>query len=195
VAKHAEKLCALAAEQGFAYWAGLGAYFQGWAQARGGDLAGGIGEMRRGLAACRTTGAQAYVPYNLALLADMYRAANDAAEARKLLDEALEQLGKTDARYCEAELLCIDGELKLAMPEPDRKGAEDAFRRAVALARTQGAKAVELRAAMCLAFLWSVQGKRSEARELLAPVYGWFSEGFATVTLTQAKQLSDALSA
>ena len=116
-------------------------------------------------------------------------------EARKLLDEALEQLGRTDARYCEAEILCIDGELKLAMAAPDRAGAEDSFRRAVALARKQEAKAVELRAAMCLAFLWAAQGKRSEARELLAPVYGWFSEGFATVTLTQAKQLSDALRA
>jgi predicted ATPase/class 3 adenylate cyclase len=195
VAKHAEKLCVLAAEQGFAYWAGLGAYFRGWAQARGGDLPGGIAEMRRGLAACQTTGAQAYVPYNLALLADMCRADNDTLEARRLLDEALEQLAKTDARYCEAELSCIDGELKLAMPEPDRKGAEDSFRRAVALARKQEAKAVELRAAMCLAFLWAAQGTRSEARDLLQPVYGWFSEGYATVTLTQAKQLSDALRA
>ena len=151
--------------------------------------------MRRGLKACQTTGAQAYVPYNLALLADMCRAANDTAEARTLLDEALAQLAETDSRYCEAELLCIDGELKLAMAAPDRKGAEDAFRRAVALAHKQEAKAVELRAVMCLAFLWAAQGKRSEARELLAPVYGWFSEGFGTVTLTQAKQMKDALRA
>ncbi len=193
VAKHAAMLRALAVEQGFAYWAGLGTYFQGWAQARMGDLAGGIGEMRRGLAACQTTGAQAYVPYNLALLASMYRMANDTIEARKLLDDALEQLGKTDSRYCEAELLCIDGELKLAMAQPDPNGAETLFRLAIELARRQSAKAVELRAAMCMAQLWVAQDKRSEARALLTPIYGWFTEGFATAPLVRAKRMIDSL--
>ncbi len=151
LAKHAEALRALAVEQNFAYWAGLGTYFQGWAQAVAGDVAGGIAEMRRGLAACQTTGAQAYVPYNLALLADMYRSAGDTLQARKLLDDALHRLGQTDARYCEAELLCIDGELKLAMSPDDHDDAEATFRRAIELARKQQAKAVELRAAICLA--------------------------------------------
>ena len=193
VAKHAGLLRALAVEQGFAYWAGLGTYFQGWAQARAGELAAGIGEMRRGLAACQTTGAQAYVPYNLALLADMCRATGDTIEARKLLDEALEQLGKTDARYCEGELLCIDGELKLAMPAPDQDGAESSFRRAIELAHGQGAKAVELRAAMCLAQSWAAKGKRKKARDLIVPIHGWFSEGFATAPLVEAKRMIETL--
>ena len=123
----------------------------------------------------------------------MCRAANDTLQARTLLDEALDQLKKTDARYCEAELLCIDGELRLAMPQPDREGAEALFRRAIDLARRQDAKAVELRAALCLAQLWAVRGKRSEARDLLVPIYGWFTEGFTSMHLVDAKRLIDAL--
>ena len=194
LAKHAEALRALAVEQNFAYWAGLGTYFQGWAQAVAGDVAGGIAEMRRGLAACQTTGAQAYVPYNLALLADMYRSAGDTLQARKLLDDALHRLAQTDARYCEAELLCIDGELKLAMSPADHDDAEATFHRAIELARKQQAKAVELRAALCLARAWTAQGKRREARNLLAPIHGWFTEGSATAYLTEAKRLIDRLS-
>jgi predicted ATPase len=123
----------------------------------------------------------------------MYRVANDTVEARKLLDDALEQLGKTDSRYCEAELLCIDGELKLAMAQPDPNGAETLFRLAIELARRQSAKAVELRAAMCMAQLWVAQDKRSEARALLTPIYGWFTEGFATAPLARAKRMIDSL--
>jgi predicted ATPase/class 3 adenylate cyclase len=190
--KHAEALRALAVEQNFAYWAGLGTYFQGWAQAVAGDVAGGIAEMRRGLAACQTTGAQAYVPYNLALLADMYRSAGDMAQARKLLDDALHRLAQTDARYCEAELLCIDGQLKVAM-SADSDDAEQTFRRAIALARKQQAKAVELRAAICLSRAWADQGKRREARDLLAPIHAWFNEGAGTTYLIEAKQLLSTL--
>jgi len=158
-----------------------------------GDVAGGIAEMRRGLAACQTTGAQAYVPYNLALLADMYRSAGDTLQARKLLDDALNRLAQTDARYCEAELLCIDGELKLAMSPDDHDDAEATFRRAIELARKQQAKAVELRAAICLARAWASQGKRREARGLLTPIHGWFTEGFETAYLAEAKLLLSTL--
>ena len=193
VAKHAEALRALAVEQNFAYWAGLGTYFQGWAQALAGDVAGGVAEMRRGLAACQTTGAQAYVPYNLALLADMYRSVNDTAQARKLLDEALHRLAQTDARYCEAELLSIDGEIKLATSPPDEDGAEEAFLRAIELSHKQQAKTVELRAATCLAQLWVRQGKRAKARELLAPIHRWFTEGSDTTYLVQAKRMLEDL--
>jgi predicted ATPase len=193
VAKHAAALRELAVEQNFAYWAGLGTYFQGWAQALVGDVAGGIAEMRRGLAACQTTGAQAYVPYNLALLADLYRSVNDTAQARKLLDEALHRLAQTEARYCEAELLSIDGELKLAMSPADDDGAEESFQRAIAMSRKQQAKAVELRATICLAQLWARQGKKARARDRLAPLYAWFSEGFSTAYLVQAKGLLDTL--
>jgi class 3 adenylate cyclase/predicted ATPase len=195
VTKHASALRALAAEQGYAYWVGLSTCLHGWALARAGALMAGISEMRRGLTAYKTTGAQAYVPYNLARLADMCRLARDMHEARALLDEALNQVETTGARYCEAELLCIDGEIKLAMSPADKTGAEESFHRAIELARLQQAKTVELRAATCLAQLWSAQGERAKARELLAPIYGWFTEGLATVCLIEAKRLLDELKA
>ena len=149
--------------------------------------------MRRAFAACQATGAQAYVPYNLALLADMCRRAGDAPQGRKLLDEALDRLGRTDARYCEAELLRIDGELRLDMSRPDQDGAEASFRRAIEVAHRQDAKTVELRAAMSLARLWADLGKRRQAHDLLAPIYGWFTEGFITKDLAEAKHLMDVL--
>jgi predicted ATPase len=149
--------------------------------------------MRRALIACQSTGAQAYVPYNMALLADMCRRADDAPQARKLLDEALERLGRTDARYCEAELLRIDGELRLAMSRPDRDGAESSFRRAIEIAHRQDARTAELRAARSLARVWADRGQRRQAHDLLVPIYGWFTEGFDTADLQDAKALLDEL--
>jgi predicted ATPase len=183
----------VAVEQEFAYWIGLGMYFRGWALAWAGEIAAGIAEMRRALIACQSTGALAYVPYNMALLADMCRRADDAPQARKLLDEALERLGRTDARYCEAELLRIDGELRLAMSRPDRDGAEASFRRAMEIAHRQDAKIAELRAAMSLARVWADRGQGRRAYELLVPIHGWFTEGFDTADLKDAKALLDEL--
>jgi predicted ATPase len=193
VARHAEALLGVAVGQGFAYWAGLGTYFRGWAKAAAGTMAAGIEEMRQALAACRTTGAQAYVPYNVALLADMHRRAGDVAEGRTMLDEALDHLRQTDARYCEAELLRIDGELRLAMVRPDRDGAEASFRRAIEIAHRQDAKSVELQAAISLARLWAGAGRRQEACDLLIPIHGWFTEGFTTTKLVEAKHLLASL--
>jgi predicted ATPase len=193
VAKHAERLHALAVEHNFTYWAGLGMYFQGWARAKGGEMMAGIKDMQEALAICQTTGAQAYVPYNLAMLADMCRQANDAPQGRKWLDEAFDRFGRTDARYCEAELLRIDGELKLAVPHPDRDAAEISFMRAIEIARRQETKTAELFAAMSLARLWAAYGKRRQAYDLLTPIYDWFTEGFTTRYLVEAKQLIDGL--
>jgi predicted ATPase len=193
VAKHAERLHALAVEHNFTYWAGLGMYFQGWARAKGGEMMAGIKNMQEALAICQTTGAQAYVPYNLAMLADMCCQANDAPQGRKWLDEAFDRFGRTDARYCEAELLRIDGELKLAVPHPDRDAAEISFMRAIEIARRQEIKTAELFAAMSLARLWAACGKRRQAYDLLTPIYDWFTEGFTTRYLVEAKQLIDGL--
>jgi predicted ATPase len=189
VARHARGLLAVAIEQEFAYWTGLGMYFRGWALAWAGEIMAGIAEMRRALEACQSTGAQAYVPYNLALLADTCRRADDAPQARKLLDQALDRLGRTDARYCEAELLRIDGELRMAMSRPDPDGAEASLRRAIEVAHRQDAKIAELRAALSLAGLWAHLGQRRQAYDLLAPLYGWFTEGFGTSDLKDAKAL------
>jgi predicted ATPase/class 3 adenylate cyclase/DNA-binding winged helix-turn-helix (wHTH) protein len=193
VGRHAKALLTLAVERKFAYWAGLATYFQGWVQAGAGDIPAGIGEMRRGLAMCQATGAHAYVPYNLALLADMCRQANDIPLSRTLLDTAMHQLGQTDARYSEAVVHCIDGEVRLAMSPPDRSGAEASFRRAIEIAHLQNAKATELHAALCLARLWVDSGERRRAYDLLAPIYGWFTEGFNTYPLNEAKILIDTL--
>lgn len=189
VARHGKAALAIAVERDFAYWAGLATYFIGWAKAEAGETDVGIAEMRQGLAACQTTGARAYMPYNLALLADVCRRANKVLLARTLLDEALDQLRQTGARYCEAELLCIDGELRLSMSQPNRSGAEASFRRAIEVARNQHAKAVELRAASCLAQLWTDCGKRQQAYDLLAPIYSWFTEGFNTQQMIAARSI------
>lgn len=194
VGHHANALLTLAVERKFDYWSGFATYFQGWAMARAGDLPHGIGEMKRGLAICEATGAHAYVPYNLALLADMCRQANDVPLGRQLLDTAMIQLGQTDARYSEAVLHCVEGELRLASPQPDRSGAEASFRRAIESAHRQNAKTTELRAALCLARLWADGGEPRRAYELLAPVYGWFTEGFNTFPLIEAQMVIDALS-
>jgi predicted ATPase len=99
----------------------------------------------------------------------------------------------TKEKWCEAEVHRVAGEIALLSQEPDTAKAEAYFERALAVARQQQAKSWELRAAMSMARLWRDQGKRGEARELLAPVYGWFTEGFDTRDLKEAKALLDAL--
>jgi predicted ATPase len=193
VARNADALLTVADEQGFAYWAGLGQYFRGWAQAWTGDTAAGVERSHCALEACRTTGAAAYVPYNVATLAELCLRAGDAARGRELLDMALGMLRATDARYCEAELLRLDGELRLTMPDPDQDGAEAAFRRALEIARGQEARIVELRVAMSLARLWADSGRRGQAHNLLASVYASFTEGFSTDPLVSAKRMIVAL--
>jgi predicted ATPase len=110
-----------------------------------------------------------------------------------LLDEALARLSRTGARYCEAELLRIDGELRLVLSRPDQGGAEASFQRALEIARRQRARTVELRAAVSLARLWADTGKRRQAHDLLTPIRGWFTEGFAAKDLVEAKDLLDTL--
>jgi predicted ATPase len=115
-------------------------------------------------------------------------------DAWRCVGEALTALQATKERWYEAEVNRIAGELALQSPEPDAGKAETYFERALAIARAQQARSWELRAAMSMARLWRDQGKRDEARELLAPVYGWFTEGFDTLDLKEAKTLLDELS-
>jgi predicted ATPase len=109
------------------------------------------------------------------------------------LSAVREAIAETEARYCEAELNRLEGELLLASKEPDPKRAEASFRTAIAVARGQGAKSYELKAATSLARLLARQGSGGDARDLLAPVYGWFTEGFDTIDLKDAKALLDQL--
>jgi predicted ATPase len=116
-------------------------------------------------------------------------------DARRCIGEAMTAVETTKERWCEAEVNRIAGEIALKSPEPDEGKAEAYFERAIAVARAQQAKSWELRAAMSMARLWRDQGKRDEARDLLAPICGWFTEGFDTLDLREAKALLDELAA
>jgi class 3 adenylate cyclase/predicted ATPase len=187
-----EELVALATEQGFPHFVGSGTYFRGWAtMALGGSIQDAIDEMQQGLATKRATGAEIKVPYYFGLLAEAYRRTNRTTEGLIQLSEAFELVERTDERWYEGELQRLRGEMLIATA--DRRGAEPCFSRALATAQKQGAKFFELRAATSLARLWRDQGKVPEARALLAPVYGWFTEGFDTRDLKEAKALLEEL--
>ena len=126
-------------------------------------------------------------------MASVYAELGQFDDARRCISEALTTIDTTGERWFEAEVDRVAGKIALKSPEPDAAKAEAYFERALAVARQQQAKSWELRAAMSMARLWRDQGKRDEARELLAPVYGWFTEGFDTRDLKEAKALLDEL--
>jgi predicted ATPase len=146
------------------------------------------------MAAWQATGAEVDRPYFLALLAEAYGTADQTGEALSMLAEALALVHRSGDRYWETELHRLKGEMLLIQAIPDKAQAESCFQQALAIARRQEAKALELRAAMSLSRLWQQQGKCAEAHALLAPIYGWFSEGFDTADLQEAKALLDAWS-
>jgi predicted ATPase len=149
--------------------------------------------MRQGVAAWRATGAELVRPYFLALLAEAYGKGGQAEEGLAVLAEALEVVHHTGERWWEAELYRLKGELLLAVFAENHVEAEACFQQALAITRRQQAKSLELRAAISLSHLWQQWGKRAEAYDLLAPIYGWFTEGFDTADLREAKALLDAL--
>ena len=201
--ERAEAAMALAAEHGFAVFGAGGTIFRGWALAERsvepgagqGQREEGIAQMQQGLAAWRATGAEALRPYYLALLAEASGKGGQAEEGLHLLAEALAVANDTGERRWDAELHRLTGELLLARPAEQHAEAETCFHQALDIARQQQAKSLELRAAMSLSRLWQRQGKHAEARELLAPIYGWFTEGFDTADLQDAKAILDALGA
>jgi predicted ATPase len=189
-----EAAMALATAQRFAQWLAQATILRGWALAEQGQGEAGLAQMREGLATYGTTGAQVLRPYFLALVARAYGAGGQLEEGRTALAEALMAVAKTGERFYEAELYRLQGALLLARSGEHHAEAETCFRQALAIARRQEAKSLELRAAMSLARLWQQQGKRQKAHDLLAPVYHWFTEGFDTADLQEAKALLDALS-
>ncbi len=146
-----------------------------------------------GIAAFRSTGATVWTPLCLSYLARAYAEIGQFDAAWRGIGEALTAVEATKERWFEADIYRIAGEIALMSPEPDAAKAEAYFERALAVARAQQAKSWELRAAMSMARLWRNQGKRDEVRDLLAPVYGWFTEGFDTLDLKEAKALLDEL--
>jgi len=185
--ERADELAAVAAEQGFPYWRALGTVFRGWVEVKNGDVAGGMSLLRSGLTAHRAAGSEAWMPHFIALLAGACEIAGQIEEALTMLDDALQIVERTGERLLAAELHRNKGQLVLRRGHTD--AAEALYRKALSIAEEQEAKLWELRAAMSLARLRRDQGRRAEARDLLAPVYGWFTEGFDTADLKDAMAL------
>jgi predicted ATPase/class 3 adenylate cyclase len=192
--ERAEATIALCAEQGFAQISAQGAVMRGWAVAARGHTEEGIAEMRGALMSSHPTGAGARRSYFLALLAEACGHTGQAEEGLSMLVESLDVVEKTGERTWEAEIHRVKGDLLLVQSAKNTAEAEACFNRAIDVARRQSAKSPELRAATSLARLWHQQGKTGEARDLLAPVYNWFSEGFGMTDLKEAKALLKELS-
>jgi predicted ATPase len=184
---------------------GWGMLTRGWALAQQGQGDAGIVQLRQGLAAIRATETEAYRTYHVTLLAEAYQALGEPAAGLAVLAEALAQVEKTEERFWEAEIYRLKGELLLTVEGAGLSGRltegmqatespEGCFLKAIEIARRQEGKSLELRAAVSLARLWQRQGKKDQARRMLADIYGWFTEGFDTIDLQQAHALLQELS-
>jgi predicted ATPase len=189
-----ETLMTFSTEQGFALWLAWGTAMQGWALAEQGQVEEGIAQIYQCLDTSRATGAKLGRSHFLALLAEAHGKVGQAEEGLSALSEALTWVDQSGERFYEAELYRLKGELVLQSGVWSRESeAEKCFQKAIEIAQKQQAKSLELRAATSLARLWQSQRKRDEARELLEPVYSWFTEGFDTTDLIDAKTLLDEL--
>jgi len=189
----ADEVVALADEKGALLWKAAGMMNQGCVLALTGKASEAVQMMTSGITAFRSTGATLWMPWYLSYLARAYAALDHFDDAWRCIGEAITAVETTKEKWCEAEVHRTAGEIALLSREPDAAKAEAYFERALAVARQQQAKSWELRAAVSMARLWGDQGKRDAARELLAPVYGWFTEGFDTLDLKEAKTLLDEL--
>jgi predicted ATPase len=187
----ADQLVAVTTEQGFPFWRALGTIFRGWLKTKNGDVTEGVSLVRSGSTAYHATGAGVWIPYQIVLLARACEIAGQVEEAVTLLEEALQIVEKTGERWFAAELNRLKGQLLLRRGHSE--AAEELYRKALSIAEEQEAKLWEMRAAASLARLRRYQGRRTEAHDLLAPVYGWFTEGFDTPDLEDAKALLDDL--
>jgi predicted ATPase len=191
--KHAEAAVTLSTAQGLPFRVAQGIMLRGWALAASSGVEEGMAQLQQGLAAWKATGAVIGCSFWLGLLADVYVRVAHARDGLAVLAEALAFVDKTGERHCEAELHRLKGELLLTQVPLDVPQAEGCFRHALAIARRQQTKSWELRAAVSLSRLWQQQGKRDAARHLLVGVYDWFTEGFDTADLQDAKALLEAL--
>ncbi len=206
----AEAGITLAREHGFPQFLGQGTILQGWALAEQGQSEEGISQIRQGLATCQAVGAGIWQSYHLVLLAEAYGKAGQAEEGLATLAGALTVVDKSGERFYEAELYRLRGTLTLeargwrletspsspqasSLKSPVSQAvvqeAEGYFHKAIEIAQRQQAKSLELRAATSLARLWQQQDKTEEARQMLAEIYGWFTEGFDTNDLQAAQAL------
>ena len=190
----AEAVITLAREQRFAEWLRLAESSRAWILVETGDVNDGITQLRQGLGAHRATGSEMFASYYLTLLARAYMSAGQADAARAALDEALAIVERTEGRLWEAEIYRLRGELLLSRDgSAGEAEAEACYLKGLAIARQRQARSLELRAVMSLCRLWQRQGKIAEARQLLAETYSWFTEGFETADLREARALLEAL--
>ena len=190
--KHANELVTFATQKGVGFWKSFGVLDQSVASAALGNSADAVQKIASAIDAYRSMGSTVTLPEYLVYLANAHAQLGQIDDAWRCIDEAttMEVSGET---WYEAEVNRVAGEIALKAPKPDAAKAAGYFDRALSVARLQQAKSLELRAAMSMARLWRDQGKRDEARELLAPVYGWFTEGFDTLDLKEAKALLEEL--
>jgi len=189
--QRADGLVAVATDQGFPFYRATGAIFRGWVKAKNANVTEGLSLLRAGSSAYCATGATAWMPLYIALLAGACEIGGQIEEGAAQLDQALQLVERTGERWFAAELNRHRGRLLLRQGQAE--AAEELYLRARGIAREHEAKLWELRAAVSLARLWRDQGRRAAGRDQLAPVYGWFTEGFATPDLKEAKALLDEL--
>jgi predicted ATPase len=183
----AEAAIELSTRHGFAYWLATATILRGWALVEQGQTEAGLADLRQGLADVQTIGAMLLRPYFLALLSEAYEKIGQVDKGLVLLSEVLTTVDRTKERHYEAELYRLKGQLLLQMNA--KVEAEHHFRQAMRIAQNQQAKSLELRAVMSLSRLWQSQGKGVYARQVLAEIYEWFSEGFETTDLKAARTL------
>ena len=186
-------LVALAGEKGALWWKALGTCLHGYVLALTGEASNAVLTINGTIEAWRSMGSTVFVPLRLLYLTTAYAELGQLDDARRCIDEAMTAVENTNERWFEADIHHMAGKIALMSSQPDVAKAEAYFERALAVAREQGARSLELRAATSMAKLWRDQGKRREACDLLAPVYGWFTEGFDTIDLKKAKALLGAL--
>jgi predicted ATPase len=195
--EQAEATVTLCTDQGFQYFLAIGTILRGWALAEQGQGQEGIAQIRQGMVSVRATGAEILMTYYPALLAEAQGRGGQAGEGLAVLGEALAIADKNEERFYNTELYRLKGELTLKAKAQGSKStveeAEECFWKAVEIARRQSAKSLELRAVMSLARLWQQQGKKNEAHQMLSKLYGWFTEGFDTKDLQDAKRLIEEL--
>jgi predicted ATPase len=192
--EHAEAAVSLATEQGLPLFRAMGAFLCGWALAHQGQAQEGIEQLRQGLMAAQGSGVEIARLYFLALRAEAYGTVGQPAAGLEVLAEALTRVDTTTDRWYEPEIYRLKGALLLQQSPDNHTEAHACFQHALEIARAQQAKSLELRAATSLARLWQQQGQRHEARQLLSAVYTWFTEGFDTTDVQEAKALLEELS-
>lgn len=191
--KHADELVISATQKGIGYWKSAGMLSQSMASALLGNASDAVQKITSAINAYRSMGSTLFLPEYLVHLANAHAQLGQIDDARRCIGEAMTIMDASGETWCEAELHRVAGEIALNSPEQDAVRAQTYFERALSVARQQQARSWELRGAMSMARLWRDQGKRQQARDLLAPVYGWFTEGLDTRDPKEARALLDDL--